>query len=125
MSIKALCSIHNLEIHEIREVSGSAFGTKRVLVKARDVVCRVIPQGSSKSSPLGNNMGFAVTHVIRFYFDPRIDEKHWLKWIKPNGEVVTMRPVGLPIDAHGLGRMWRLNADATTWQTENLEVEVG
>lgn len=124
MSIKALCSIHDLEIHEVREVAGQAFGTKRVLVLKNTIKCRVIPLSSSQTSQLAGTMGFVVTHRIRFYLDPKVTEEHWLKWVRADGSVVTMRPRGIAYDAHGLGRMWQLNADASTWQTENLDEQV-
>lgn len=119
MSIKSLCSIHEIYVYEVRETSGEAMGVKRMLAKIATKKCRVIPLVANQITQLGNNQGVVITHRIRFYFDPQIAEKHWIKW-----RDTIMRPRGIAYDAHGLGRMWQLNADAHTWQKENINVGI-
>lgn len=124
MSIEALCSIHDLDIYNIVETVGDAFGTVRTLALRNSVKCRVIPLSSADQVQLGNQLGKTVTHRLRFSADPNIQETNWVKWRRLGGNVVTMRPRGVPTDAHGLGRMWQVLADAHSWQSENLDVQV-
>lgn len=100
MSIESLCTIHTVSLFTRKTETGIAFGQKNEFVPAGSVECRVEPLSAAAINRLGLK-DVEVTHRIRFASNPNIDEKTIIKYAG-----TYLRPIGVPTDAHGLGRLW-------------------
>lgn len=108
MSITRLC-IHPIEVYQRSKDTGRAFGQSlSIAPRSAPIMGRVMPLTAGQIRRLGMNET-EINHRIDFGEDPAIDETCVLKW-----RDVVLRPVGVPVNLHGLGAMWVVYCKSAT-----------
>lgn len=110
MSIESMC-YDSLEVLTPTHTTGDQLGRVTELEVTATVQCRVKGLPAVEVTRMRLD-GQDVTHNIWFAEDPQIRKDQRLRW-----RGVLMRPVGEPIDCHGLGRLWLMQA--TTKDVDN------
>jgi len=121
MSIRSLCRIHTVRVLKPHPTVSRAGTLDRGYVEERTVPCRV--HGISAANPVvfAQMVAAEIDHNLWFDHDPKLTEGDVLDW-EFNGVVTRMRVTKVPIDLHGLGRIWM--GGAMTKRTDNTDQSV-
>lgn len=117
MSIKSLCSIHEVTIQVATTSAGAAGGARRTWANQRTKVkCRVNLRSPSEAMPLNQPAQHSGPRVY-FYFDPELETaKNRIVFTDKAGVVHTL-DVKAVNNPHEMDRFWKVdcveNRDAT------------
>ena len=104
MSIQTMTGIHTVTVLKPQISSGVSMDLVRVWLAVRTATCRVKPVGSNSVLFFVQNSQ-EVDHNLWFNYDPLLTEGDMLLWTV-EGIQITMRVTRVPVNLHGLGRIW-------------------
>jgi hypothetical protein len=105
MSIQSLTNIHTVHVLEYDPTVDEAGSLNRQPKRVRSETCRVKPIGAAQVTFGANQIGQEVDHNLWFDHDPNLTEGMALEW-ELGGAKTFMRITRVPVDLHGLGRIW-------------------
>ena len=117
MPFATLAAIHQVTPLLQQVTPGRAMGVQRsfkpvLQPNGQNVVlaCRVVPMGANDQYQQAEH-GVVIRHVVVFALEPSLDERFRLVWLGPGNNTI-MRCSGIPVQTHGFGRQWVLEANA-------------
>jgi hypothetical protein len=120
MSLARLCSSETIEVMEYHNEPGVAMGKSTTWRVSRRLKCRVMPTSSNTvTSGAVNVNNQEITHEIYFASDPQLVQGNKLRW---RGVLLTVE--GMPLNSHGLGRLWTVQAIAHKTDNLNPNIEI-
>jgi hypothetical protein len=119
VSIESLCSMHELKVLEYDPTVSESGNVDRNPQVVRKVSCHVKPIGAAQVVLAGNQISQEIDHNLWFDHDPQLHEGMAVLW-EFNGVKTLLRITKVPVDLHGMGRLW--SGGAIAKREDNLDI---